>query len=322
MRSAIEGFGDQFSYKPTVENAGALRPFHKFIVCGMGGSHLGAGILKARDPYLDIIIHRDYGLPSLSDKELKERLIIASSYSGNTEEVVDALEEARKKGLARAVIATGGKLMEMARAESIPYIQMPDAGIQPRSALGLSVRAMAKMTGEERALAETDTLLETLQPKVFEEAGKKLAEELNGKVPIIYSSARNEPVAYIWKIKFNETGKIHAFCNVVPELNHNEMTGFDAANSSKHLSERFAFILLQDQSDHPRVEKRMNLLEELLGEKGFPVKNIKLQGSSVFEKIFSSILIADWTAFYTAELYGLEPEDIPMVRELKERMKE
>ncbi len=321
MRNAIEDFGKQFSYEPKIENAVSMGTFRKFVVCGMGGSHLAAGILKTWSPYLDIIVHADYGLPPLSEKELRERLIIASSYSGNTEEVLDALESAKEKNLPRAVITTGGKLLEIAKAEGIPYIEMPDKGIQPRSALGISVKAMAKIMGEEKALKEAGELAGALDPKAFQNEGKKLAEALKNKVPIIYSSVRNESVAYIWKIKFNETGKIPAFRNVVPEMNHNEMTGFDWKDSSKHLSERFAFILLRDESDHPRIGKRMDILKKLFEERGLPVYEKDIKGRGALEKIFSAVLLADWAAFYTAELYGLEPEDIPMVTELKERMR-
>ncbi|MDP3724874.1 MAG: bifunctional phosphoglucose/phosphomannose isomerase [Nanoarchaeota archaeon] len=321
MKTAIENFAEQFLFKPEIENADSFASSRKFVVVGMGGSHLAAGLLRVWNPYLDIIIHRDYGLPARSDEELKERLIILSSYSGNTEEVLDAFEQAEEKGLSCAVITTGGKLLGLAKKKKIPYVVLPETGIQPRSALGFSFKAFLKLMGEEEALQEAGELAKTLHPKTFEGTGKKLAEELKNKIPVIYSSTRNEPVAYIWKIKFNETGKIPAFCNAIPELNHNEMTGFDVKDSSKHLSKQFAFMLLRDKSDHPRIGKRMDALEELYKERGLPARTIELKGSSTFEKIFSSLLLADWTALYTAELYGLESEGVPMVEEFKELMK-
>lgn len=321
MRTAIENFAEQFSYEPKIENAESLASFRKYIVIGMGGSHLAAGLLKAWNPYLDVIIHSDYGLSALLEEELQERLIILSSYSGNTEEVLDAFHIAEEKRLRVAVIATGGKLLELAKKGRAPYIEMPETGIQPRSALGLGVKAFLKLMGEEDALEEVGGLAETLNPKTFEKEGKDLAKKLKDKVPVVYASARNFSIAYTWKIKLNETGKIPAFCNAIPEMNHNEMTGFDINDSSKHLSERFAFIILKDKSDHPRIGKRMEISEKLYKERGFPVHTIELKGASTFEKIFSSIILADWTAFYTAETYGLEAEDIPMVRELKDLMK-
>ena len=146
---------------------------------------------------------------------------------------------------------------------------------------------------------------------------EKLAETLKGKVPVIYSSATNKSIAYNWKIKFNETGKIPAFYNVVPELNHNEMTGFDAKESSAKLSENFHFIFLKDDSDHPQNLKRMEVMEKLYADRGFPVSVLELRGSSKIEKIFSSLVLADWAAYHTAEIYGLESEQVPMVEEFK-----
>ncbi|MDP2704359.1 MAG: bifunctional phosphoglucose/phosphomannose isomerase [bacterium] len=322
MKTAIENFPSQFAYEPEIEHSEHLKPKGKFIVLGMGGSHLAADLLKVWNPFIDVIVHRDYGLPALSDDELKERLIIASSYSGNTEEALDGFEKGKEKELALAVISTGGKLLEQAERTNTPFVRMPDTGIQPRSALGFSFKGLLKLMGEDDALEETKELADTLYPKLLEEEGKALAEELKNHVPVIYSGTRNAPIAYNWKIKFNETGKIPAFCNVLPELNHNEMTGFDAQKESKNLAKNFSFIFLKDASDHPGVEKRMEILEKLYKARKLPVRIVELKGKSELEKIFSSLILADWAAYYTAALYGLESEEVPMVEEFKKRMKE
>ncbi len=321
MKEAIQNFPSQFAYEPEIENSEYLKPKGKFIVLGMGGSHLAADLLKAWNPFIDVIIHSDYGLPALPDDELKERLIIASSYSGNTEEALDGFEKAREKELALAAISTGGKLLEQAGKTNTPLVRMPDTGIQPRSALGFSFKGLLKLMGEEDTLEETKELTDTLQPKALEEEGKTLAEELKNHVPVIYSSTRNGPIGYNWKIKFNETGKIPAFCNVLPELNHNEMTGFDAQKESKSLAKNFSFIFLKDASDHPRTVRRMEILEKLYKIRKLTVKIIELKGKSELEKIFSSLILADWAAFYTAELYGLDPNEVPMVEEFKRLIK-
>ena len=209
----------------------------------MGGSHLAAGLFKLYDPQTPFYIHRDYGLPVLSDEELKESLIIASSYSGNTEEVVDFLEKALEKGLNAVVISVGGKLVDMAQEHNLPHIVMPNTGIQPRSALGFSVVALAKFLGRDDILEELSSCT-NIDPLKWEEEGKKLASTLHGRVPVVYSSLKNEAIAYNWKIKFNETGKIPAFYNTFSELNHNEMTGFDVIDTTRSLSENNHFILL------------------------------------------------------------------------------
>jgi len=144
-----------------------------------------------------------------------------------------------------------------------------------------------------------------------------LAKKFEGYVPIIYSSRRNLAVTYNWKIKFNETGKIPAFYNIVPELNHNEMTGFDVINSTRSLSKKFKFLFLSDSDDNERIVTRMEVLQKLYEDRKLPVEVVKMNGGSRLEKIFSSLILADWTAFYTSELYGTEATEVPMVEEFK-----
>lgn len=317
LYDAIKNFNKQFEYEPKVENENALKKGGEFIVVGMGGSHLAADLIKVWKPEMDLAVHSDYGLPPFKDEVLKEYLIILSSYSGNTEEVLDAYESAKKKGCATAVISIGGKLLELAKKDGIPYVEMPDTGIQPRSALGFSTKVLLKLMGEEDALKESSSLVYSLDTQEYETLGAALAGRLNGFVPLIYSSSRNFPLAYNWKIKFNETAKIPAFCNAVPELNHNEMTGFDVNPKTKPLSEKFSFLFLWDEEDPLRIKKRMEVLDKLLRSRKFPVEILKLEGKNAFEKIFSSLILADWTSYYLAEQYGVEAEHVPMVEEFK-----
>lgn len=314
MKDAIRSFNEQFSYTPEVERPDQLQAFSKYLICGMGGSHLAADILQTWKPELDIVIHKSYDLPPLQD--LNERLVILSSYSGNTEEVVSAGKMAIEKGLSIAVVATGGKLKELATEHNLPYVELPSTGIQPRSALGYSLKGLLALMGLQEELEEV-TGLTTLAPSSLEEKGKELAAMLKDHVPVIYSSESLSSIAYNWKIKFNETGKIPAFYNIFPELNHNEMTGFDIADSSKHLSERFYVIIIKDENDHPRILKRMEILSQQYKERGLRVYESMLTGSSFLEKAFNSLILADWAAVYTAQNYGLESEQVPMVEEFK-----
>lgn len=317
MKDAILQFNKQFSYQPKIENKAKLKKYKKFIVLGMGGSHLAADVLQSYNPSLDLMVRSDYGLPELPLSTLKQSLILACSYSGNTEEVLEGFEMARKKKLPLAVIAVGGKLLELAKKHQVPYIELPNTGIQPRSALGFSFMALLAMMNEKKAFQEAQKLMKSLQPKKFELAGKILAKKLQGTVPVIYTSSRNKAVAYNWKIKLNETGKIPAFYNVIPELNHNEMTGFDIADSTKQLSHNLSFLFLIDPADHPRNIRRMKILEKLYQDRGLQTDIIPLKGKTPLQKIFFSLLLADWTAVYLAEHYGLESEQVPMVEEFK-----
>ncbi|MBI2037140.1 MAG: bifunctional phosphoglucose/phosphomannose isomerase [Candidatus Liptonbacteria bacterium] len=322
MEDALKKFPEQFAYEPRIEHEENLRRSKRVIVAGMGGSHLASGIVNAWKPSLGIRVHRDYGLPPIPDEELKDFLLVAISYSGNTEETLDAFEAARAKGLARAAISLGGKLLERARAEGVPHVTVPDAGLVPRVALGFMTKALLAVMGESGGQKELETLPKLLRADDLETAGRTLADTLKGRVPVIYASNRNEAVAYNWKIKFNETGKIPAFMNVIPEANHNEMTGFDAVPSTEALSKNFSFLFMTDDEDHPRVQKRFRILKEMYEARKLPVTVLELAGRNRFHKIFASLLAADWTAYGLAQHYGTEPVAVPMVEEFKKRMLE
>ncbi|MFA5828647.1 MAG: SIS domain-containing protein [Candidatus Shapirobacteria bacterium] len=194
-------------------------------------------------PGLDIIRHQNYGLPVISEAKLKKRLIIFSSYSGNTEEVIDAYTKAGEMGLNRIVISVGGKLLELARREGVAYIQMPDEGIQPRSALPLSLKSMLLILRQKELLSEIIKLQYDFHPEKCEKEGKELVETLNGRVPIIYTASQSAILGYVWKITFNETGKIPAFSNGFPELDHNEIEGFGVEETTARLSSNFLFFV-------------------------------------------------------------------------------
>lgn len=318
MLTAIKETARQFGFKPEIVHAGLLHKTEKYLLVGMGGSHLAADLLKRIAPDADIIIHRNYGLPQLAD--LEQRLIILSSYSGNTEEVLDAYETAGKQGLARVVISIGGKLIEWAMRDQLPYVKMPDFCLQPRLALPLNLLSLLKIMDKHELLVQAAQLHTGFHPEQFEAEGKELALKLRGYVPIIDASEMNQAIAYIWKIKFNETGKIPAFYNVFPELNHNEMTGFDVQETTKGLSDRFCFLFFLDEQDNPRIQKRMQITAHLFKERALSIHELKLQGKNIFYRIFNSLVVGDWAAYYTAQGYGVEAEQVPMIEEFKKLM--
>jgi glucose/mannose-6-phosphate isomerase len=157
----------------------------------------------------------------------------------------------------------------------------------------------------------------SLKPDALEPTGKELARNLSGHLPIVYASRRNIALAFTWKIKFNETGKTPAFYNTLPEANHNEMTGFDVKDGTRALSSQIHFLFLKDNADHPRIQKRMEVLEKLYRDRKLPVENIEINGTNRLEKIFRSLILADWVSYHLALKYGVEPEEVPMVEEFK-----
>ncbi|MEK7520190.1 MAG: SIS domain-containing protein [Patescibacteria group bacterium] len=317
ITEVLQAFPEQFAWNPVVENAAALARADSFVVCGMGGSNLAPALVAAAYPHLSFHMHKDYGLPRLAPDAAAQSLFVFISYSGNTEEILDGFEHALHKKLSVAVIATGGTLLARAKERSIPYIQLPATGIQPRAALGFMVRALARIIGDETVFAESGRLAELLGKRDFMQQGKALAGKLHGKIPVISASSRLRALAYNWKIKFNEGAKIPAFYSVFPELNHNEMNGFDAINATRSLSEKFHCIFLTDPAEDPRMSKRMRVCKELYEARGVPVTVHTLAGETMLEKIFRASLVADWAAYYLAQQYGTEPEQVPMVEEFK-----
>ncbi len=317
MEEAIKQFHTQFSWVPTVVYSEKLPKTEKFILDGMGGSHLAADLLHAYRPDIDLCFFSDYDIPVLPPARLKGALLIASSFSGNTEEPIDFAEKAFARGLPLAVIAKGGKLLEFAQKYALPHVALPPTKIQPRSGLGFQILALVALLQCETLQNELVTLASVLEPEQLEEEGKELAKALRGSVPVIYASTRNSAVAYNWKIKMNETGKLPAFYNVFPELNHNEMTGFDVTQTTEGLSRKFHFIFLTDSADHPQNQKRMAVCKKLYQDRGLAVTEVPLEGESPLQKMFTSLLIADWTALHLSKIYGTEAEQVPMVEEFK-----
>ena len=324
MEDTIRNFPKQFEWEAKIQNEDLLsNQIARHLVCGMGGSALAADLLRtifwdSQIPKLEI--WRDYALPPGVDKNT---LVITSSYSGNTEETISSFEEAIKNNLSVAAITTDGKLLELAKEHGMPYIQIPDTGIQPRMATGYSIKALLKIIGDEESLKSISELSQLFDARSAEAAGEDIARSLKGKIPIIYSSNRNLSVAYNWKIKFNETGKIPAFANRFPELNHNEMTGFDRGQGLLPNLDLgiFHFVFLEDEIDNPQIQKRMEITKKLYKDRALQFSSFKLHGENIYHKIFQSLLVADWAAYHTAKNYGSDSEYVPMVEEFKKMIK-
>jgi len=317
MKNAINECAKQFAYEPEIQNVDAFKPAENIVVNGMGGSHLAADIIGMVQPVRDFHVVSDYGMSVFSEERMRDHLFIASSYSGNTEEAISFAHSVHEHRLNLAIIAVKGELIDFAIQNHIAYVQLPDTGIQPRSALGFSLLGLARLINDEVLLKDIHHLGDVLNPSAWEKQGTELAGVLKDSVPVIYASSRNRTIAYNWKIKCNETGKIPAFYNVFPELNHNEMNGFDVQTSNRHLSEQFHFLFITDDTGDSRIEKRMHITKKLYTDRKLAVTEVPLEGQAHLERTFNSLLLADWTALAIAEQYGTESEEVPMVEEFK-----
>jgi len=318
FRQVILDFPKQF--KTGFDTAKNIKPKGKFksiTVSGMGGSALPVDILKIylneKETNLEIFQNRGYKLPPFA---FDNSLNFLNSYSGTTEETLSSLEEALKNKLPAIGFAAGGKLIDICQKNSVPYAVLP-AGIQPRCATGYFFSAMLQvLINAGMAEDETEEIVRSAEKiaenmNKLEEQGKKISDQLAEKTPIIYASEKFSKLAMIWKIKLNENAKTPAFWNFYPELNHNEMVGFTLPQAKFHI------ISLLDKNEHPQNIKRMKITAKLLEGKGIETTFVEIEGNNVFEKIFSTLLIGDWTSYHLALKYNQDPTPVKMVEDLK-----
>ncbi len=317
MKEDIQNFPKQLQFSPEIKNKEKWNEFENYVLIGMGGSHLQGDVFKAIYPDFPLLLHQNYGLPFLRDAQ--KTGFIAASYSGNTEEVLDAYNMALSSNFPVAVVSKGGKLLADAKEKELPYIELPQDKIEPRIGIGYTYKSLLKMVNGDGPMKDSKEAVENLermQPDL-EKNAKDLVSSLENRIPIIYATQKNSIIAGMWKINFNETTKIPSFYNVVPELNHNEMTGFDVIPSTEKLSEKMIFILLVDREDHPKNQKRLKVLREVLEKRNLEVLEVKVEGVSRTEKVFSGILFSEWMAYYMAHFYNTNYANSPMVEEFK-----
>lgn len=296
---------------------------HNVVLAGMGGSAL-PGVILGTWPGLNVPfeIVRNYDLPAYVGERT---LFISSSYSGNTEETLAALENAEQRGAKIVVVAAGGKLMEVAKDKNYPLFAIP-AGIQPRMAtfyfLNAFVKIMAPLgliNADPAELAEASEWLKSELEAVAatvptdKNFAKQTALELMGKTVIMYSGPLLFPAANKWKICMNENAKNTAWVNQYPEFNHNEFIGW----SSHPVDKPFAVVELRSELEHPRVQKRFTVSEKLLSGKRPAPLVVVPKGDTVLKQVLWSIAMGDFVSVYLAILNGVNPTPVDLVEKLK-----
>jgi len=209
-------------------------------------------------------------LPIIPKEQLSNTLVVVSSYSGETEEALDVLRTALQKNIPCAAITSGGTLLAQAREASIPTIIFPKDGVEPRMTLGYAMRAITKLLKEEELFEYVKKSGAELSTNTREKEGASLVDMFTHKIPVFYTSTSNVAIGYILKITFNETAKVPAFANTIPEACHNELSGYDAVASSKEIIHTLLPVFVNDEEDHPRVRARMNLMREIFAKRNIP----------------------------------------------------
>ncbi len=337
MAKLIHGFSDQLKHAEEIGrklsvDAHLGKGISKIVFSGLGGSAIGADFIRsylAYDMDVPIFVNRHYRLPHFVDDKT---LLIVSSYSGNTEETLSALQEGLKRKAKIFAITSGGQLANQARIHSFPVIQIP-GGFSPRAALGYSVIpllvALSKI-GFPRAyrpeeLQETQELTRHLAETQYGVSiqlegnlAKQLASTCFRKYPIIYAGVDYlDVVALRWRGQIEENAKALASHHILPEMNHNELVGWQYP---KELLKEAVVFFLRDQADHKRVQTRMALTKKVIERSAGKVIELSSQGKSLLARMFSLTFLGDWTSFYLAALYQVNPTPVEAIQYLKSEL--
>lgn len=286
----------------------------------MGGSALPGEILINLRP-LNFFIHKSYGLPPQAGNG---SIIICVSYSGNTEETISSFKEALEKKLPIIAITTGGEIEKMAKKNNVPLVLLPAPYTQPRWSFGIQFAALLQVLYNhylipDSLIKETAKLETALKPKLLESKGKELAKKIGKRIPLIYVPEKLKGLGIVLKNNFNENSKTLAFLNYIPEMNHNEIVGFWQIRNKKIKDEIIA-IILKDNKENPRILKRTKIMENIFKTEGVKTEIIDISNKNVLETIFNTSLLGLWTSYYLALDYKVDPTQVKIINEIKNKL--
>jgi glucose/mannose-6-phosphate isomerase len=309
-----------------VESA-SLRPHDSpggLVIAGVGGIVAGGALARAAlgdGASRPIALARDYALPSWTTPDTT---VLCMSYSGETEETLAAYEAAQALGARTVVMTTGGRLAEQARAARVPVIPLP-GGFEARATVGYSLVValeVAALCGAGESMrAEVDVAAEhaerlaaTWEPAASEDSlPKTLARGLHGTIPQIAGASLTAPLAYRWKTQINENAKTPAFAATLPELDHNELVGWEGASSLGP----FSAVFLDDSDLHPRLRQRIELTRGLIASRGAATFRIESIGETRLQRLVSLLLLGDLVSLYLATLRGVDPRPVAAAERLR-----
>lgn len=321
MKELVEGFTTQL--KEALMIAQAMKvdtrsgSFKQVLISGLGGSGISASIMQNfchNGLNVPLVVNKDYDIPGFTGPDT---LVIISSYSGNTEETLSALNQAIKKKARVVCITSGGKVLEIANKKGLDCVLLP-AGLPPRACIGyglVQLMAILERFGLTRQPWQKDItsitkLLETKQRSIRNRAAF-LARQLIDTIPVIYSSASYEGVAVRFRQQINENGKMLCWHHVIPEMNHNELVGWRKREDNLTV----VFLRTEDESD--RIQLRMHFTKKLAEKYTRRVFEIVAEGKSYWERAFYLIHFADWVSVYLAEYRGIDAREVRIINDLK-----
>jgi len=301
------------------------------LVLGMGGSAIAGDIVRSlalRSGQKTVSVLRGYDLPPWVDERT---LVVACSFSGETEETLSAFGKALATRAKKLVITTGGRLLALAKPEQVPAYVFQYTS-EPRSALGHSLMPLLALSAAAGVLPdqsldvdEAIALMESLRQEIGDaiplekNAAKQLATRLQGKLPVIFAAEALTEAAHRWKTQLNENSKVWAFCEEIPELNHNTVEGFalpPAIARSAHV------VFLHHPKLNPRNVLRYSGTRDLLEAAGIPREQVEARGESDLARVLTAIYFGDWVSYYLAMQNGVRPSPMPAIDLLKRRLAE
>ncbi|OJW81845.1 MAG: bifunctional phosphoglucose/phosphomannose isomerase [Bacteroidetes bacterium 46-16] len=293
------------------------KEFSNVILTGLGGSGIGGSIVqnyvfdKMKIPFA---VNKDYFLPSYISRR---SLVIVSSYSGNTEETIAAMQQAIKKRATIVCITSGGKIAELAKKKKIDCILLP-AGMPPRACIGYSMVQVlyilahfGLINNDFRRNIKSSIKLLNEEEQSIQKKAKAIAKKLTGKLPVIYAASDYEGLAIRVRQQINENSKMLAWHGVIPEMNHNELVGWRDKDAKK------AVLILRNEDDYDRVKTRININKKVIRKYTPNIIELYSKGKSYWEKIFYFIHVTDWVSVYLADLHNVNATEVKVIDYLK-----
>ena len=308
-----------YSYSNIIDN------YNKILIIGMGGSAIGADFARTivqNNISIPISVVRDYSIPNWVDKKT---FIIASSYSGNTEETLSAYNECLKRGCSSIIISTGGELTRIAVDNKVGIIKLP-RGYQPRAAIGYSLSILLLLFVEiglisKKYIKDLNQVVDNQLGKKYLNEAKLIAQKLVKTFPIIYSgSGYMEILSTRLRGQLAENAKILSYQSVFPEHNHNEIEGW--SKNLEEMNSKFSIVWLKDENDSSYIQKRMGIVKDIIRDYPSQQFEIQVSGESILERVFTMIHTIDWISFYLAILYDSNPSPVGNISQLKSLMVE
>lgn len=299
------------------------------VAVGMGGSSLPSDMLKAwllENTGSCMDVWRDYGFPFIGGRDT---LVIAVSYSGNTEETIDAMQSAAAKGCAIIGISSGGKLEEICRNSGYCHLKIP-TGLPPRAASGylFSLQSLVLeklgLCSISEELRETADLLDGMLPNLnqsrplSDNIAKKIAVSLVNRTPVIYGSGILAPVARCWQAYFNENSKVLAWSGIIPEMNHNEIVGWVECGCA----ENYLPIILNSDNEPASVKKKKSVLRELIFARMEKIIDVDSKGASGSARLLSTSWTGEFASVYLAILRGIDPTPVNAIESFKKKIRQ